>query len=197
MYRRLFASVGICLVLGLTACGGAGDSGDEGTEPAQTSTAEAADTASPTQASEQTPEATATSGSAGGDNAAVPEPPEGPWTGGQAEVRVVGSVPRAIAGPLLPDSETEAGTTGLIYADGLNTINFSISTVYQPFAVWLYQDDGFDIRNDSDQPCEVTYVVVEDNRLEGTFRCEHTSIPSERFQSEGPAALEGSFTATR
>jgi len=129
-----------------------------------------------------------------GENGA-PAFAEGGWTGGEAEVRITGSDTRMISGSLITESSTDGGTTGLIYAAGIDTISISISTEYLPFDITAYQE-GFDVETSfGEPPCEVTYQEASDTRIEGTFVCEYAEIML--GPSTGPATMEGSFTATR
>lgn len=187
--RSLLVTMILGLLLGLSSACSSDDSGGDGE-----SNGTGNDASTPATSRTTRPAATPTSSDAGDDGA--PTFAEGGWTGGEAEVRVTGSDTRTITGSLSTESSTDGGTTRLIYTADLDTINFSISTEYQPFDMSASQGGTFSVRIPfGNAPCEVTYQETSDTRIEGTFRCEEAEI--EIGPNQGPASMQGSFTATR
>jgi hypothetical protein len=130
----------------------------------------------------------------------VPTFAKGDWTGGQAEVRMSGGDTRTVTGSILQkSSSTDGGTTRLTYVDGIETINISISTQYEPFSATAFSEKGsrISVRTPYGKPpCVVTYKETSEKRIEGSFRCEHSEIEVGANQGT-PVMMEGTFTATR
>lgn len=190
--RMVLALAAIASLAGpAVACGG--DDDDEPPQPTATATTSSA----PDSSDDEPDEGDDDEG--GADDAEEDGPPtfeEGDWTGGAIDVRVVGAQERTLTATLLDTSGTDRNATRLIYADGLKTVNISISTVYEPFAMSISMD-GFRAISAFDSPCEVTYTETEETSIAGSFRCEQAKVEMSPDGDLAPVTFEGSFTATR
>lgn len=176
VWVALFAMFGVAV---LAACSGGGDDDDVD------STDESND---PTSAPEATRTPTAEANP-------VPVFTPGGWTAGEAQVTTSGGALTTVTGTLLArSSASEARTTRLTYAKDVDTITFSISREFQPFATSVYKAPVY-IQSGSAGSCEVTYKSKDEKRIEGTFRC--TGARVEQGGNGQPATLEGTFFATR
>lgn len=179
------------LVGATVACGG--DDDDDSQQPTATATTPSESDNSDGESDEEDED----EGENGDqDEGGVPTFEEGDWTGGAIDVRVIGAQERTLAASLLDTSGTDRDSTRLIYADGLKTVNISISTVYEPFAMSISMD-GFRAVSAFDNPCEVTYTETEETSIAGSFRCEQAKVEISPDGDLAPVTFEGSFTATR
>jgi hypothetical protein len=191
--RAFLAVMLLALSLGAIAACGGDDDGDA--EPSVEATTDDGGATTAPEATEP-PSATEEDADDEGvvDEGEAPTFEDGTWTGGEAEVNVSGSDTRTITGTLSDESSTEGETTRLIYVNGIDTINVSISNEYLPFDMSVYQEDfSASIPLDA-EPCEVTYTEASETRIEATFRCD---AELDLGGTEGPVVLEGSLTATR
>jgi hypothetical protein len=139
------------------------------------------------------PSATPVPDDAGGDG--VPTFGDGPWTGGEAVVRVTGAENFTLSASLYETSVTQGGITHLVYADGADTINVDIDPGRDEVIATAYQEPIYTEIN-FDQPiCEVVWLEASETAIEGTLRCEN--LEAHYGDNPGPVILEGEFTATR
>lgn len=190
--RMILAVAGLASLAGAAvACGG-----DDDDEPPQ-STATATTPSEPGNSDGESDEEDEDEGDADDEEqGGVPTFEEGDWTGGAVDVRIIGAQERTLAATLLDTSGTDRDSTRLIYADGLKTVNISISKVYEPFAMSISMD-GFRAVSAFENPCEVTYTETEETSIAGSFRCEQAKVEMAPDGDTSPVTLEGTFTATR
>ena len=189
--RMVLAIAGLAsLASAATACGG--DDDDDPPQPTATATT----AAEPEDDGDDDEDADSDDDDRDDDEGGVPTFEEGAWTGGAIDVRVIGTQERTLAATLLETSGSDRDATRLIYADGLRTVNISISTVYEPFAMSVSMD-GFRAVSAFDNPCEVTYTETAETSIAGSFRCEQARVEMSPDGDRSPVTFEGTFTATR
>lgn len=175
--------LGVLIVLiGLILAACASPSGDGG-EPSSAAGSEA-------------PGASQGGGDSGnGGNGEAPQPAEGVWSAGEAEVTVSGDASASLTGQISPPSGTYDGATSLIYVseDGSLTVGINAE---EAFGVAVTTSE-FVAGGGANQDCEVDYRQADDSRIEATFRCDNADAIGINGVMVGTVTLEGSFTATR
>lgn len=135
-------------------------------------------------------------GGEGGSTGEAPVLADGPWTSGQGQVTVSGSVDWATDEPITTDvSHTTDSKTQLAYNSDDTYVTIGFNFIGVPFHASVTAPHF----NASGEDCDVTYARADDSGVEGTFSCtigEFHALSAD-VDNNGTGMIEGSFSASR
>jgi hypothetical protein len=151
----------------------------------------------PSEAAAESQTAAASEGGGGGGGGEAPALANGPWTGGQGQTTISGSLSYSTDAPITTNlSLTKDGETVLAYNTDAAFVTIFIRSIgTTPFVADVTTNDW----GAQSRTCQVNYARADDAEIDASFSCvvDRLSWLSAGAQPTGTIMLEGSFTATR